>query len=147
MTKTKHARYTAPTRKSASERLSDDQTLVDDLLRRDAKAWREFDQRFRPQMRQRVKSVVRFSLVARREIDDIVANVLCALLADDCAKLRRFDATKAPLEAWILIITKNKALSYLRAVRCRPLALSLDDLLEIEDSDTQAGARWIAEGL
>ncbi len=126
---------------------ADDLTLVHGLLKHDQRvherAWREFDRRYRTQIRARVKATVQRTLAARRDLDDIVSEVMCALLADDCAALRNFDPARATLEAYVLLFAKCRALDYVDALRARVAGQQLDSL-EALDDDNGGGALWIA---
>ncbi|HJU22557.1 MAG TPA: hypothetical protein VJ891_08610, partial [Casimicrobiaceae bacterium] len=85
-----------------------DTDLVDGLLRRDAGAWREFDQRYRWKIRARVRCVASCMPAALRDVDEIVGEVMCWLLTDDCALLRNFNPARATLEGYLLVIARSK---------------------------------------
>jgi hypothetical protein len=122
-------------------------------------AYFEFTRRYEAAMNQKIRWVLSKcprTLRASDMIDDIKSDAYTALLTNDMARLRQFDANKGTLRAWILRITQQCAWKHINR-RSRDGVPTPDEALTSEgvhdgyseddrddQGDGQIGARWIA---
>jgi len=108
--------------------------LVERLLARDAKGWREFHRRYDRLIHRCIHKVTdRFRrLIGACDLEDIHSDLLVALTADDMRRLRAFDPAKgSKLGSWIGMLATHAAWDHLRKVRRRPVASSLEEAVEL----------------
>jgi hypothetical protein len=125
-----------------------DENLIAELLRRDNRAWREFEQRFGASLKGRVVAVVAkygSEVEASDTVQDILAGFRLALLERDMLKLRVFDANKnASLRGWLAKLVENHTLNVLRGMRLRQGETLADNM---EEQGAAIGALWCAPSL
>jgi len=108
--------------------------LVERLLARDAKGWREFHSRYDRLIHRCIHKVTdRFRrLVGPTELEDIYGELLLHLTSDDMRRLRAFDPAKgSKLGSWIGMLATHAAWDHLRKLRRQPKADSLDEAIEV----------------
>lgn len=112
----------------------DELVLLDGLIANDGRAWREFALRYESLIQRCIGKVVR-RFASRVTVDDaqeIYAQFIVSLLANDKHKLRSFDPTRGNrLSSWIGLLAMNAAYDYLRAVRREPRKATLPEAFEI----------------
>lgn len=93
----------------------DDRELVRRLLARDGEAWRTFVTRFQRLVHARVAATARECHLAPQpsDLEDVVAEVFSALLANDMSSLRRFEG-RSRLSTWLTVVARRVALKRLR---------------------------------
>ncbi len=101
----------------------------EELLRRalggEERAWAEVLRRFRGVIHGCIARVIarHRGVLSTLDADEIYADVLVALLANDMRRLRRYDPTRGvKLSSWIGVLTTRLAYDYLRAKAARPMA-------------------------
>jgi RNA polymerase sigma-70 factor (ECF subfamily) len=107
--------------------------LLQQMLERDGRAWREFHTRYDRLIYRAIHKVTqRFSAVlSSADVDEIYALLLCSLNARDMHKLRTFEPERGHrLSTWIGLLATNAAWDYLRTVARQPMRT---DGLEAED--------------
>jgi DNA-directed RNA polymerase specialized sigma24 family protein len=97
----------------------DEGTLVELVLARDARAWRELVRRYEPMVRRRVRQVVARAaqtLGGRDAVDEIVGDYYLALLEHDMRRLARWaqSARTARLSTWLTLIAGQVAANHVR---------------------------------
>jgi len=97
----------------------DEGTLIELVLARDARAWRELVRRYEPQVRGRVRRAVARaarSLGAPDLVDEIVGDYYLALLEHDMRRLARWarGPRTARLATWLTLIAGQVAANHLR---------------------------------
>ena len=108
--------------------------LVERLLARDARGWREFHRRYDRLIHRCIHKVTdRFRrLVGACDLEDIYGDLLVSLTADDLRRLRAYDPAKgSKLGSWIGMLATHAAWDHLRKLRRRPAASSLDEAVEL----------------
>jgi RNA polymerase sigma-70 factor (ECF subfamily) len=99
-------------------------------------AWRELLRRFRALIHgciARLTSRHR-AILSPCDADEIYAEVLVALLADDRRRLRAFDPCRGVrLSSWLAVLTSRLAIDYARARAARPLPCRGEEPPEVED--------------
>jgi RNA polymerase sigma-70 factor (ECF subfamily) len=108
--------------------------LVERLLARDAKGWREFHRRYDRLIHRCIHKVTnRFRrLVGTTDLEDIYGDLLVSLTAHDMRRLRAFDPAKgSKLGSWIGMLATHAAWDHLRKLRRRPAASTLDEAIEL----------------
>ncbi len=111
----------------------EERCLVEQVLSRDQKAWREFCRRYENLIVAcTVKTLRRYHAKFNAEdLADIVGEVWMVLLKDEMRKLRLFDPARGyRLTSWLGLITTNCTIDQLRQ-RCRA-DLNFDDVSSLE---------------
>lgn len=129
-------------------RPDDDLQLVRRLLAHDGEAWRTFVERFERLILARVTATARECRVdlQRSDAEDLVADVLSALLANDMASLRRFEG-RSRLSTWLAVVARRVTLKRMRRDRSVPLmgeaesraAGVVEDLVAAEEAERLEG--------
>jgi RNA polymerase sigma-70 factor, ECF subfamily len=104
--------------------------LLDRLLRSDANAWRELNQRYARLITSCIQRVVaRFSKrVSVDAVEEIYATFSLKLLANDKHKLRSFEPHRGnKLGTWLGMLATHCAYDYLRSVRREPSSVCLTE--------------------
>ncbi len=133
----------APTGETVDLRTLDDKALLDAVLRRDGKAWRELVRRHEPVVRHQVGRV----LARHREVlpsdavDDIVGDFYVGLMGGEMRKLRGYarSSRTAKLASWLGLLATQAAFRYLRRMY-RNLAVPR---VEDRDLDPNRGGEWL----
>jgi RNA polymerase sigma-70 factor (ECF subfamily) len=97
--------------------------LLDRMLLRDGRAWREFHERYDRLIYRAIHKVTqRFSsVIGNADIDEIYAALLVGLNSRDMHKLRTFEPERGhKLSTWIGLLATNAAWDYLRSVSRQP---------------------------
>ena len=108
--------------------------LLQRMLLRDGRAWREFHTRYDRLIYRAIHKVTqRFSAVlSSADVDEIYALFMCSLNTREMHKLRTFEPERGHrLSTWIGLLATNAAWDYLRTVARQPLranALEAEDL-------------------
>lgn len=113
-----------------------DQTLLRRVLRGEEPAWNEFVRRFRSLIYRCITKVVgRYDAVlSSADPDEIYAETLLMLVANDFRKLRLWDARRGTkLSSWIGMISTNTAYDYLRGTARRPILDRIDGVPDMFD--------------
>jgi RNA polymerase sigma-70 factor (ECF subfamily) len=100
-----------------------DRELLERMLEREGKAWREFHRRFDRLIYRCIHKVtVRFrSVLSEEDVQEIFCQLLVDLSARDMHKLRAFEPERGnKLSSWIGLLATNAAWDYLRSVARRP---------------------------
>ncbi len=107
--------------------------LLEGMLLRDARAWREFHHRYDRLIYRAIHKVTqRFSSVlGSADVEEIYALLLCSLNGRDLHKLRTFEPERGHrLSTWVGLLARNAAWDYLRSLSRQPQRGSV---LEAED--------------
>jgi RNA polymerase sigma-70 factor (ECF subfamily) len=113
-------------------------TLVSGLLLDDARAWREFNQRYaRLLFRCITRVTARFpSLVGPEDVREIYAYFCLQLLAHNKRKLRSFDPERGNrLGTWLGLLATHAAWDHLRSLRREPAREALNAAEELCSAD------------
>lgn len=113
-----------------------DARLLAALLSGDADAWQCFQARYAGPMRRAIIAVrSRFPrLMTIEDVNDVYAELCLQLLSDDKRRLRQFEPARGiPLRAWLDVLARNAAYSFLRSRRRQPDCRTLDD--ELADTE------------
>lgn len=97
--------------------------LLQRMLLRDDKAWREFHHRYDRLIYRAIHKVTqRFSSVlGSADVEEIYALFLCSLNGRDMHKLRKFEPDRGHrLSTWVGLLATNAALDYLRSLSRQP---------------------------
>jgi len=97
--------------------------LLERMLLREGRAWREFHQRYDRLIYRAVHKVTqRFaSVLESADVEEIYASLLCSLNTRDMHKLRTFDVSRGHrLSTWVSLLATNAAWDYLRSVSRQP---------------------------
>jgi len=100
-----------------------DEELLGRALGGEERAWKELLRRFRALIYGCISRLIsrHRGHLGSSDADEIYAEVLVALLADDKRRLRAFDPTRGvKLSSWIGLLTSRLAVDYLRARAARP---------------------------
>jgi len=120
-----------------------DARLLAALLNGDEAAWRSFHGRYACAMRRAILAVrSRFPrLMTAHDVSDVYAELCLQLLSDDMRRLRQFEPARGiPLRAWLDVLARNAAYSFLRNRRRQPDCRALDDeLVDTEPSLEETG--------
>jgi RNA polymerase sigma-70 factor (ECF subfamily) len=104
--------------------------LLDRLLKSDANAWRELNQRYARLVTSCIQRVVaRFARrVSVDAVEEIYATFSLKLLANDKHKLRSFEPSRGnKLGTWLGMLATHCAYDYLRSVRREPSSVCLTE--------------------
>ncbi len=115
-----------------------EQELLQRMLRREGRAWREFHLRYDRLIYRTIHKVTqRFSgVLSSADVDEIYALLLCSLNTRDMHKLRTFEPERGHrLSTWIGLLATNAAWDYLRSVARQPLRANA-----VEAEDLSCGA-------
>jgi RNA polymerase sigma-70 factor, ECF subfamily len=118
-----------------SRRLTDGE-LLDSVLRRDERAWRELLFRYQNLLYRCVNKVVAkyAPYCSNADVDEVFADVLLSLLRDDMHKLRMYDPSRGTkLGSWLGMIAVNAAFDFLRGNMRRPMSDRLDASYSVPD--------------
>jgi RNA polymerase sigma-70 factor, ECF subfamily len=102
---------------------SSEEVLVFALIANDAKAWREFSNRYERLIYRCITKVTRrfASVVTQEDVREIYATLLVSLLTNDKHKLRSFDPERGTrFSTWIGLLAINCAYDHLRAAKREP---------------------------
>jgi len=97
--------------------------LLQRMLLRDDRAWREFHHRYDRLIYRAIHKVTqRFSSVlGSADVEEIYALFLCSLNGRDMHKLRKFEPDRGHrLSTWVGLLATNAALDYLRGLSRQP---------------------------
>jgi RNA polymerase sigma-70 factor (ECF subfamily) len=111
-----------------------EQELLQRMLRREGRAWREFHLRYDRLIYRTIHKVTqRFSgVLSSADVDEIYALLLCSLNARDMHKLRTFEPERGHrLSTWIGLLATNAAWDYLRSVARQPTRTSAVEAEEL----------------
>ncbi len=100
-----------------------EEVLLDRMLMRDGRAWREFHERYDRLIYRAIHKVTqRFSSVlGSADVDEIYAALLVSLNNRDMHKLRTYEPERGhKLSTWIGLLATNAAWDYLRSVSRQP---------------------------
>ena len=100
-----------------------DADLLQRMMLREARAWREFHSRYDRLIYRAIHKVTqRFSSVLdSADVEEIYAGLLCSLNARDMHKLRTFDVQRGHrLSTWMSLLATNAAWDYLRTISRQP---------------------------
>lgn len=96
----------------------DDAALVEEMLRRDEDAWREFVRRHEPVLRQRIQGALRrmTQALGSDAVDDVVGDFHLRLIERDMRPLRDWfgGSRRIPLDAWLWMIASALLNNHLR---------------------------------
>lgn len=98
--------------------------LLERMLAREGRAWREFHGRYDRLIYRAIHKVTqRFSAVlGSADVEEIYALLLCSLNGRDMHKLRTFDVERGHrLSTWVGLLATNAAWDYLRTLSRQPL--------------------------
>lgn len=108
-----------------------DQDLVSKVILRDRAACQEFVQCFCPVIHKAAARVFAKQSDRARSmigsIEDAVQQVVIHLWENDFARLRKYDATRGPLVAWIWTVAKNEISRSIRGAASQPHSEFSDD--------------------
>lgn len=108
--------------------------IVERLLARDAKGWREFHRRYDRLIHRCIHKVTdRFrSLIGPAELEDIYGELLLSLTAHDMRRLRAYDPGKgSKFGSWVGMLATHAAWDHLRKLRRQPKVDTLDEATEV----------------
>lgn len=108
--------------------------LLQRMLMREGRAWREFHQRYDRLIYRAIHKVTqRFTTVlSSADVDEIYALLLCSLNSRDMHKLRTFEPERGHrLSTWIGLLATNAAWDYLRTVARQPTPGSTTEAEEL----------------
>lgn len=114
--------------------------LLRRVLRQESAAWNELVRRYRPVIFRCITKVLGRSstLMTAHDCEEVYAEVMVGLVRDDMRKLRLWDPTRgAKLGSWIGLLSKNAAHDYIRAHAGKPVADTIDRVLDL-DADTSS---------
>ena len=97
--------------------------LLERMLLRESRAWREFHQRYDRLIYRAIHKVTqRFaSVLGSSDVEEIYALFLCSLNGRDMHKLRKFEPERGHrLSTWVGLLATNAALDYLRSLSRQP---------------------------
>lgn len=117
--------------------------LLAALLSGEEAAWRDFHERYSGPMRRAISAVrSRFPrLMTLEDVSDIHAELCLQLLGDDMRRLRQFEPARGiPLRAWLDVLARNAAYSFLRGRRSQPECRALDDDLADNEPSIEENA-------
>lgn len=118
-----------------------DAELLELMLARRGKAWREFHRRYDRLIYRCIHKVTgRFtSVVGSEDVREIYAQFLMNLTARDMHKLRSFQPERGnKLSSWIGLLATNTAWDYLRSVARQPQTTQLADAAEVRTTQATA---------
>jgi RNA polymerase sigma-70 factor (ECF subfamily) len=127
-----------------------DRELLERMLVREGKAWREFHRRFDRLIYRCIHKVtVRFrSVLAEEDVQEIFCQLLVDLSARDMHKLRAFEPTRGnKLSSWIGLLATNAAWDYLRSVARRPPTTEVAEAEQLRSDDHDPHAELVNEAL
>ncbi|MBX3248466.1 MAG: sigma-70 family RNA polymerase sigma factor [Myxococcales bacterium] len=115
-----------------------DRELLERMLEREAKAWREFHRRFDRLIYRCIHKVtVRFrSVVTEEDVEEIFCQLLVDLSCRDMHKLRAYEPQRGnKLSSWIGLLATNAAWDYLRGVARRPRTSEVAEAEHVQADD------------
>ena len=117
-----------------------DTELLERMVARERRAWREFHRRFDRLIYRCIHKVtLRFrSVVSEEDVQEIFCQLLVDLNAREMHKLRAFEPKRGnKLSSWIGMLATNAAWDYLRSVKRRPVTTEISELepLRAEGND------------
>jgi RNA polymerase sigma-70 factor (ECF subfamily) len=115
-----------------------DASLVDGLLARQPRAWRELERRHGAMILRCIQRVIgRFRAVASADdVQEVHASLVCQLLANDMQKLRAFDPSRGhTLGGWLSMLATNAAWDHLRSVRRDANRATVTELESLSSSE------------
>ncbi len=128
-----------------------DEALLDRMLRKEQRAWREFHRRYDRLIYRCIHKITnRFThVMSSEDVCEIYAMLMMSLTAKDMQKLRAFDAKLGTkLSSWIAMLATNVTWDYLRGLARQPHCSSLADATDVGEStsnpyeDFLAKERW-----
>lgn len=125
-----------------------DRELLERMLVREGKAWREFHRRFDRLIYRCIHKVtVRFrSVLAEEDVQEIFCQLLVDLSARDMHKLRAFEPSRGnKLSSWIGLLATNAAWDYLRSVARRPPTTEVSEAEQLRSDDHDPHAELVAK--
>jgi RNA polymerase sigma-70 factor (ECF subfamily) len=126
-------------------RVLSDRALLDTVLGKDERAWRELLRRFRPLMFRCINKVAarHEARLGAEDVNEIFGEVCWNLIKDDMKKLRAWDPARgSKLGTWLGLISMNTAYDFLRACRRRPMLDKLENAPERAAPDPSALGTW-----
>jgi RNA polymerase sigma-70 factor (ECF subfamily) len=111
-----------------------DLELVTGMIVNDARAWRNFQERYNRLVHRCILKVTRrfTSIVSAEDVREIHAQLMLSLLANDKYKLRTFDPERGNrFSSWIGLLAINCAYDYLRALKREPNKTTLSEASEL----------------
>ena len=112
-----------------------DEELLTRALGGEERAWAELLRRFHRVIRGCIGRLIgrHRGILSTLDADEIYAEVLVALLANDKRRLRRFDPKRgAKLSSWLGVLTNRLTYDYLRAKAARPMSTRTEISPELE---------------
>src|SRR5438046_261935 len=105
---------------------SDEQELLDAVLQRDERAWRELVARFDPPLREVVRAAsAGIQPLTDTQIDDVIGDFWLRLVQDDCRLLRAFNpGRRASLLTWLTFHVAHVAHDHMHRIRTEPPMVS-----------------------
>ena len=110
-----------------------DMALLQEVLGKDERAWRELLRRFRGLVFRCINKVAlrHEARMHTEDVNEIYSEVCFNLLRDNMRKLRAYDPERgSKLGTWLGLIAMNTAYDYLRASRRRPILDKLENAPE-----------------
>lgn len=127
--------------RAARSPASDELALLEGLLDDCPEAWRTFNDRYSRLIYACITRVTcRFSrLVSQDDVNEIYAKFCLQLVSGDKKKLRSFDPERGNrLSTWLGLLAVRAAYDYLRAMRRRPSACSIAEVIDYADEAPDA---------
>ncbi len=115
-----------------------DLELLDLMLEKDGKAWKEFHRRFDRLIYRCIHKITsRFrSVLCDDDVREIYAQFLINITVRNMKKLRAYDPTRASkLSSWIGLLVTNTAWDHLRKISRQPHVTDLDDAVGVRSYD------------
>lgn len=125
-----------------------DGELLERMLEKEGKAWREFHRRFDRLIYRCIHKVtVRFrSVLSQEDVQEIFCQLLVDLSARDMHKLRAFEPERGnKLSSWIGLLATNAAWDYLRGVARRPPTTEVSEAEQLRAEDHEPHAELVAK--
>ncbi len=107
----------------------DDSALLERVLARDARAWRDFVREHEPVLREIVREFGDID-----EVDDVLGDFWLLLLEDDLRRLRSVGG--ADLGRWLAMFVAQVAANHARKLARRPPMVSLDEVRDQAAGET-----------
>lgn len=115
-----------------------DQKLIDAMLVGNRAAWTEFHSRYDKLIEVAASKVLSKARAPSDAVADVKGNVYAELLANDMARLRRWDVEGGyKLSSWLYMIAGSQAMNYLRSRRRRGTEALSEEITEKYGSDPE----------
>jgi DNA-directed RNA polymerase specialized sigma24 family protein len=122
----------------------DDSALLERVLARDQRAWRDLVRRHEPRLRETIGESV-----AEHDVDDVLGDFWLLLLEDDLRRLRNVGGDD--LGQWLAMVAAQVAANHARRLARLPSMVSLDDVRDQAADEspyltTEEAARYLKYG-